>query len=93
MIELTLEFKRPSVIIQTSIACFSNRLSVGKKAIVIAPGRKQKTPKQMTTMKQDFARPTFCQNTFIFVVLSTAAGSCGRLGVRDNFLTTNHILV
>ena len=53
--ELTLEFNIPSVKTQTKTACLSDCLSFGKKDSVITPGRKQRTPKQMTTIKQDFA--------------------------------------
>ena len=84
---LILELRKPSV------NPGHDYLSLRKNGIVIDRRRKQKTAKQTTTMKQDFACLISRRNTLSFVVFSTATGSCGLFGEPDNFLTTRYIFV
>jgi hypothetical protein len=65
--ELALEFDRLSVNIQIEIASLSYLSKPSMKGKAIAPGNKQRTKKQMTTIKQDFACFISRRNSFILV--------------------------
>ena len=53
--ELTLEFNKKSVRVQIDIASLLYLSKLWKKGNAITTGRRQRRPKQMTTIKQDFA--------------------------------------
>ena len=91
--ELALELNKPSVTIQADNANSSNLSSTGKKGIALVAGKKLRTKKQMTTIKQALACLISRRNNFILVKFSSEEGSCGLHCDRASFLTTRYILV
>ena len=85
--ELALKFERLSVNIQIEIASLSYLSKPSMKGKAIAPGNKQRTKKQMTTIKQDFACLISRRDNFILVKFSSAATPQCWFGERANFRT------